>query len=51
MTDDAADGGAGHRMMTRHVPGDRTDGGPFDTALRLDEPRESRHDRAQDQSR
>lgn len=51
MTDDAADRGTGDRMMTRNMPGDRTDGCPFDAALGLNEARESHHDRAQDQSR
>jgi hypothetical protein len=51
MPDDTADGGARNRMMTGNVPGDRPDGGAFDAALGLNEPRQSHRDRAEDQSR
>lgn len=51
MTDDTADGGARDSMMTGNMPGDSTDGGAFDTALGMNQARQGRHDRAQDQGR
>lgn len=51
MTDDTADGRARDSMMTGNMPGDGTDGGAFDTALGMNQARQGRHDRAQDQGR
>jgi len=39
VSDHAADGSAGNRMMTRHMAGYRAHGRPLHTALGLDEAR------------
>jgi len=51
VADDAADGGTRDRMMTGNMSGDRTDGGPFQTALGLHEARQGHGGRAYDQNR